>query len=306
MNPLHEHRLLLTRRHFLRNSAAGAAAVATLFRQDGLAAEDKPSLPHFAPKAKRVIYLFQSGGPSQLDLFDPKPQLEKNRGQDLPDSIRQGQRLTGMTAFQAGFPVAPSIFKFAQHGQSGAWLSELLPYTAKVVDDISFIKSMHTEQINHDPAITFLTTGFQLAGRPSIGAWLSYGLGSENQDLPAFVVLVSKGTGNTNDQPLYDRLWGSGFLPSKYQGVKFRAGREPVFYLSDPAGISPPMRRRFLDDLAELNHLKQQEYADPEINTRIAQYEMAYRMQSSVPELTDLSKEPEKTFELSKYSWLAA
>ncbi len=297
MNPLHEHRLLLTRRHFLRNSAAGAAAVATLFRQDGLAAEDKPSLPHFAPKAKRVIYLFQSGGPSQLDLFDPKPQLEKNRGQDLPDSIRQGQRLTGMTAFQAGFPVAPSIFKFAQHGQSGAWLSELLPYTAKVVDDISFIKSMHTEQINHDPAITFLTTGFQLAGRPSIGAWLSYGLGSENQDLPAFVVLVSKGTGNTNDQPLYDRLWGSGFLPSKYQGVKFRAGREPVLYLSDPAGISPPMRRRFLDDLAELNHLKQQEYADPEINTRIAQYEMAYRMQSSVPELTDLSKEPEKTFE---------
>jgi hypothetical protein len=297
MNPLDERRLLMTRRHFLRRSAVGMAACAALFKQGGLAATDEPALPHFAPKAKRVIYLFQSGGPSQLDLFDPKPQLEKYRGQDLPASIRMGQRLTGMTANQASFPTAPSIFKFVRHGKSGATLSELLPHTAKVADDLAFIKSMHTEQINHDPAITFMTTGFQLAGRPSIGAWVSYGLGSENQNLPAFIALVSVGTGNTNDQPLYDRLWGSGFLPSKFQGVKLRAGAEAVLYLSDQPGLDSQMRRRFLDDLARLNQFKQEEYADPEISTRIAQYEMAYRMQSSVPELTDLSKEPESTFE---------
>jgi hypothetical protein len=297
MNPLDERRLLMTRRHFLGRSAVGTAACAALFKQGGLAAADEPALPHFAPKAKRVIYLFQSGGPSQLDLFDPKPQLEKYRGQDLPASIRMGQRLTGMTANQASFPTAPSIFKFVRHGKSGATLSELLPHTAKVADDLAFIKSMHTEQINHDPAITFMTTGFQLAGRPSIGAWVSYGLGSENQNLPAFIALVSVGTGNTNDQPLYDRLWGSGFLPSKFQGVKLRAGAEAVLYLSDQPGLDSQMRRRFLDDLARLNQFKQEEYADPEISTRIAQYEMAYRMQSSVPELTDLSKEPESTFE---------
>jgi len=295
MNPVREHQFCLTRRHFLRRSAVGMAAVAALCKGDGLAADDSP--PHFAPKAKRVIYLFQSGGPSQIDLFDPKPQLAEYRGQDLPASIRMGQRLTGMTANQATFPTAPSIFRFAQHGRSGAWLSELLPHTAQVADDLCFIKSMHTEQINHDPAITFMTTGFQLAGRPSIGAWVNYGLGSENENLPAFIALVSVGTGNTNDQPLYDRLWGSGFLPSKYQGVKFRAGAEAVLYLSDPPGFDSRMRRRFLDDLARLNEFKQREYADPEISTRVAQYEMAYRMQSSVPELTDLSKEPEKTFE---------
>ncbi len=304
MNPLNETQLLLTRRCFFGRlgSATGVAALATLLGEDGLAqitsgAGDKPPLPHFAPKAKRLIYLFQAGGPSQLDLFDPKPKLERERGKDLPDSIRQGQRLTGMTAFQPNFPTAPSLFKFARHGQSGAPLSELLPHTARVVDDLCFIKSMHTEQINHDPAITFMTTGFQLAGRPSLGAWLAYGLGSENRDLPAFVALVSKGTGNPNDQPLYDRLWGSGFLPSKYQGVKFRAGSEPVLYLSNPPGIRPESRRRFLDDLARMNEERLSRFADPETRTRIAQYEMAYRMQSSVPELTDLSSEPERTFE---------
>jgi hypothetical protein len=292
----------LSRRHFFAGlgkgmgAAVGLAALSTILNAEGLE-DDKPVLTHFAPRAKRVIYLFQSGGPSQLDLFDPKPQLEKYRGQNLPESIRMGQRLTGMTAFQASFPTAPSVFKFAQYGQSGAWLSELLPHTSKVADDLCFIRSMRTEQINHDPAITFMTTGFQLAGRPSIGSWVSYGLGSENQNLPAFISMVSVGTGNTNDQPLYDRLWGSGFLPSKYQGVKLRAGAEPVLYLSDPPGVSREMRRRFLDDLSALNQIRQQEYADPEIGARVAQYEMAFRMQSSVPELTDLSKEPEKTFE---------
>jgi len=308
MNPLHETQLLMTRRHFFSRfgSVVGFAALATLLDEDGLASaipttDDQsaglPGLPHFTPKAKRVIYLFQSGAPSQIDLFDPKPKLQPLRGSDLPPSIRMGQRLTGMTAFQSSFPVAPSVFKFAQHGQSGAWLSELLPQTAKVVDDLCFIKSMRTEAINHDPAITFITTGFQLAGRPSLGSWICYGLGSENKDLPAFVVMVSRGTGNTDDQPLYDRLWGSGFLPGKYQGVKFRSGSEPVLYLSNPPGISNQARRRFLDDLAKLNQLKSQELGDTEIASRIAQYEMAYRMQTSVPELTDLSKEPEKTFE---------
>ena len=208
-----------------------------------------------------------------------------------------GQRLTGMTAFQSSFPTAPSLYKFAQHGKAGVWLSELLPRTAGIVDDLCFIKSMHTEQINHDPAITFSLTGFQLAGRPSLGSWIAYGLGSENQDLPAFVVMVSLGTGNTGDQPLYDRLWGSGFLPSRYQGVKFHHGPDPVLYLSNPPGINDQARRRFLDDLARLNQKNAQEFGDPEILSRVAQYEMASRMQASVPELTDLAKEPEQTFE---------
>jgi hypothetical protein len=243
-----------------------------------------------------VIYLYQAGGPSQLDLFDYKPKLADLRGVNLPDSVRQGQRLTGMSAYQSSFPTAPSAFKFAQHGQSGAWLSELLPHTARIVDDISFIKSMNTEQINHDPAITCSLTGFQLAGRPSLGSWLSYGLGSENKDLPAFIVMVSLGR-NGGDQPLYDRLWGSGFLPSQYQGVKFHNGPDPVLYLSNPPGINQQVRRKFLDDLAELNQINAKEYGDPEILSRVAQYEMAYRMQTSVPELTDLSKESEKTLD---------
>ena len=272
------------------------AALATLLTENARATGGLPGLPHFPPTAKRVIYLFQHGAPSQLDLFDYKPNLARMRGADLPDSVRNGQRLTGMTAYQAKFPTAPTIFNFSQYGASGMWLSEILPYTGKVADEISVIRSLQTEAINHDPAVTFFQTGFQLAGRPSIGAWISYGLGSEDQDLPAFVVMVSQGSGNS--QALADRQWGSGFLPSRYQGVKFRAGTDPVLYLSNPPGYSGEARRRFLDDLSKLNDLNLKRYQDPEIATRIAQYEMAYKMQSSVPELTDLSKEPESTFEL--------
>jgi hypothetical protein len=288
------------RRAFLGQSALGLAALATLFHEEGRAAaeEGQPGLPHFTPKAKRVIYLFQSGAPSQMDLFDHKPKLEAKRGKELPESIRRGQRLTGMTSRQESFPVAPSRFRFARHGQSGAWVSELMPHTAGVVDQLCFVKSMHTEAINHDPAVTFFQTGAQLAGRPSIGAWLSYGLGSLNRDLPAFVALVSVGSGNPNDQPLYDRLWGSGFLPTRYQGVKFRSVGEPVLYLSNPPGQDDATRRRMLDDLARLNKLKQEESADPEIGTRIEQYELAYRMQTSVPELLDLSREPSRVIEM--------
>jgi hypothetical protein len=233
-----------------------------------------------------------------MELFDYKPKLEALRGTELPDSIRTGQRLTAMTAAQTSFPIVPtSMFQFAQHGASRAWVSDLMPHTARVVDDLCFVKSMHTEVINHDPGITFFQTGFQIAGRPSMGSWLSYGLGSENQDLPAFVVMVSQGTGRPG-QPLHDRLWGSGFLPTHYQGVKFRSGKDPVLFLSNPPGIDGPTRRRFLDDLEKLNQKKSEEFGDPEIVTRIAQYEMAYRMQSSVPELTDVSNEPDRTFEL--------
>src|SRR5438552_4373166 len=305
MSPLVKTQLHLTRRHFFSRASTGIgiAALASLLNRDLATAAQPatgalPDLPHFPPKAKRVIYLFQSGAPSQMDLFDYKPKLDTLRGTELPDSIRMGQRLTGMTATQASFPTAPSAFQFARYGKCGAWVSELLPHTAKVVDDLCFIKSMHTEAINHDPAITFFQTGAQLAGRPSIGAWLSYGLGSENQDLPAFVALVSQGSGNPNDQPLYDRLWGSGFLPSKYQGVKLRSAGEPVLFLSNPPGVDPATRRRILDDLAKLNEAKLKEVGDPEIATRIEQYEMAYRMQTAVPELTDLSREPEHVFNL--------
>ena len=289
---------MLNRRTFFKSSSLGigSAALASLLTNDAQASAGLPGLPNFPAKAKRVIYLFQHGAPSQLDLFDYKPDLQKLRGSELPESIRKGQRLTGMTAYQAKFPTAPSLFKFAQHGQSGMWLSELLPHTAKMADEICVIRSMQTEAINHDPAVTFFQTGFQIAGRPSIGAWISYGLGSIGQDLPSFVVMVSQGSGNT--QALAERQWGSGFLPTKYQGVKFRSGADPVLYLSDPAGYSGAARRRFLDDLAKLNELKFQDYQDPEISTRISQYEMAYKMQSSVPELADLSKEPESTFEM--------
>jgi hypothetical protein len=270
---------------------------------DETSAEDRAAgglrgLPHFAAKAKRIIYLFQSGAPSQLDLFDYKPRLAELRASELPDSVRMGQRLTGMTATQASFPVAPSKFKFGQVGQSGAWVSELLPYTAGIADQLCFVKSMHTEAINHDPAVTFFQTGAQLAGRPSIGSWIVYGLGSENRDLPGFVTMVSQGSGNRNDQPLYDRLWGSGFLPTKYQGTKFRSTGDPVLFLSNPPGVDAATRRQMLDDLAKLNQQQLDQQGDPEIATRIAQYELAWRMQSSVPELTDASDEPEHVFEL--------
>jgi hypothetical protein len=297
-HPIVEACALQTRRAFLGQSAGGLglAALASLFEQDAMGTEATAS--HYKARARRVIYLFQSGAPSQLDLFDFKPKLKEMFARDLPDSVRRGQRLTGMTATQDSFPIAPSKFKFAQHGQSGAWVSDLLPNISKVVDNLCFIKSMHTEAINHDPAITFSQTGAQLAGRPSMGALISYGLGSENRDLPAFVVLISQGSGNAADQPLYDRLWGSGFLPSRYQGVKFRSQGDPVLFLSNPDGVSDAGRRRLLDDLARLNQLKQEETGDPEIATRIAQYEMAFRMQTSVPELIDLSRESEQTFRL--------
>ena len=304
MDPNPELQLLLTRRRFLELSRTGigAAALATLVNADLLAqapggapvaSGGLPELPHFAPKAKRVIYLFQGGAPSQHELWDYKPKLAELRGTELPESIRAGQRLTPMTATQEGFPVIPSIFEFAQHGESRAWISELMPHTAKVADDLCFIKTMHTEAINHDPGITFFQTGAQLAGRPSIGSWLSYGLGSMNNDLPTFVAMVSSRGGN----PVYDRLWGSGFLPSEYQGVKFLSTGDPVLYLSNPPGIDGSARRRFLDDLGTLNRQDLAEFGDPETTTRISQYEMAYRMQTSVPELTDLSNEPDSVFE---------
>jgi hypothetical protein len=298
----------MTRRYFFGRTATGVgiAALAALLNEEMHAAgppanpyaDALPGLPHFRARAKRVIYLFQSGAPSQIDLFDPKPKLADLRNSELPDSIRKGQRLTGMTSTQTSFPVAPSKFRFARHGNSGAWLSELLPYTAKQADRLCFIKAMFTEAINHDPAITFFQTGSQIAGRPSMGAWLSYGLGSMNKNLPAFVAMVSRGSGNPVDQPLYDRLWGSGFLPSNYQGVKFRSGGDAVLYLSNPEGLGDKTRRRMLDDLAALNAMRFREMGDPEIATRIAQYELAYRMQASVPELTDVSKEPKHVFDL--------
>jgi hypothetical protein len=305
MDPRLESDRLMTRRHFFGrvSTGIGVAALAQIFGSQGLLADAADAggltgLPHFPPTAKRIIYLFQSGGPSQIEMFDYKPQLEKWSGTDLPDSIRNGQRLTSMTAAQAKFPVIPSVFSFKQYGQAGTWVSELLPHTAKIVDDLCLIKSMYTEQINHDPAVTFAQTGFQLAGRPSMGAWVTYGLGSENKDLPGFVVMVSQNRSGAGGQPLSDRFWGTGFLPTKYQGVKLRGGGDPVLYISDPAGFERPQRERFIEDLEKLNQIRAEEFHDPEINTRIAQYEMAFQMQTSVPELTDLSKEPAHTFEL--------
>jgi uncharacterized protein (DUF1501 family) len=293
-----------TRRHFFGSagSCLGLAALSSLLERDGFGSSPDGSalnlVPHFAPTAKRVIYLFQSGGPSHLELFDYKPKLRELHGTELPDSIRQGQRLTGMTSGQTSFPVVASKFDFQQAGQNGAWISELLPRTAQVIDDLCIIRSMNTEAINHDPAITYIQTGSQQPGRPSLGSWLSYGLGSDAQDLPAFVVMISHGSGADANQGLLDRLWGSGFIPSSHQGVKLRAGADPVLYLNDPPGIDRNLRRTMLDSLSQLNSLKAGQAHDPEIATRIAQYEMAFRMQSSVPELTDLSSEPATTFDL--------
>jgi hypothetical protein len=295
--------LALTRRHFFSTTARGigALALANLLPRTSLAASPAKGsggasgFPNFAPKAKRIIYLFQSGAPSQMDLFDYKPLLNKLNGEQLPEHVRGGQRLTGMTSQQSSIPLAGSHFKFLQHGKSGAWFSELLPHTATIADDICIVRSMFTEAINHDPAITFFQTGSQIAGRPSLGSWVHYGLGSTNENLPAFVVLV---TPNKGDQPLYARLWGSGFLESKYQGIQFRAGKEPILYLSNPDGPCGSGRRAMLDKLNALNRRQFQKELDPEIESRIAQYEMAYRMQTSVPEVTDLSKEPDSVFEL--------
>jgi hypothetical protein len=294
---------LCSRRQFLSTAGGGLASIALA----DLLAADLSAAPmpgervrpcHFVPAARRVISLFQSGAPSQIDLFDEKPVLKQHFGEELPESIRRGQRLTGMTAGQETHPVAPSSFRFQSHGQCGARISELLPHTAQVVDELCIVRSMHTDAINHDPAITFMLTGTEQSGRPSFGSWLSYGLGQVQQDLPTFVVMISQGTGRPNGQPLYDRLWGSGFIPSTHNGVKFRSMGDPVPYLDNPPGFHARDRRRMLDDLSRLNQFKQKSTPDPEIATRIAQYEMAFRMQSSVPELTDVSNEPEHIFDL--------
>lgn len=277
-------------------SSSGFSAAHARFQTGPSSAEALPGLPHFAPRAKRVVYLFMSGGPSQFETFDYKPELVRLAGQDLPDSVRHGQRLTGMSASQSILPVAPSFYKFQRQGKSQTWVSELLPHTARVIDDLCIVKSVYTEAINHDPAITFFQTGNQLPGRPSIGSWISYGLGSDNKNLPTFIVLVSKNA--VKDQPLYARLWGNGFLPSKYQGVQFRAGKDPVLFLNNPEGYDGEDREEMLEYLSKLNRLQNDVYHDPEIENRIAQYEMAYRMQTSVPGVVDISKEPDEIFDL--------
>ncbi|UCD60440.1 MAG: DUF1501 domain-containing protein [Flavobacteriaceae bacterium] len=306
----HHHNKNYSRRDFLTKTSLGmgALSMASMLDPMGLFAQNdilQPSkfaggglsgIPHFPPRVKRVIYLFQSGAPSQLDLFDYKPLLNKMNGQDLPESVRGGQRLTGMTSGQASFPLAGTLFNFKQHGESGAWMSDLMPHTSKIVDELCFIKSMYTEAINHDPAITFLQTGSQIPGRPSIGSWVSYGLGTDNKNLPEFVVLVTKG--KTGGQPLYSRLWGNGFLPSQHQGVQFRSGKDPVLYLTNPPGVDGMNRRDQLDHLQQLEKLNHQELGDPEIIARMAQYEMAYRMQTSVPKIMDTSDEPDYIYDM--------
>lgn len=306
MNPIQERFLEITRRDLLTKfgTGVGLAALSSLLEDSAQAQQPTakaegglPNLPHFAPKAKRVIYLMQSGAPSQIDLYDYKPKLAEFRGQLLPESVRNGQRLTTMTAAQK-LTIQPSHFKFKQHGQSGAWVSELLPNISTIADDLCFIKSMHTEAINHAPGMCLFLTGSEQAGRPSTGAWLSYGLGSASRELPSFVVMLSRDRHGTCGQLLFEYYWGSGFLPGRYQGVKFRSGSDPVLYLNNPPGVTPQARRDLLDDLGNLNRIRQKETGDPEIATRIAQYEMAYRMQASVPELNDLSKESPATLEM--------
>lgn len=298
--PVFDFRMNTNRRHFLSklslglgSAALGSLLVPDIFKSGGgTNVNDIVSgLPHFAPKAKRVIYLFQNGAPSQFELFDHKPLLNEMYGKDLPESVRGGQRLTGMTSNQTRFPLAGSVFRFARHGSSGAWISELLPHTARIADDICIIKSMNTDAINHDPALTFFQTGAQVGNRPSMGSWLSYGLGSENQNLPSFCVLLSRGKGN--GQGVYSKLWTNGFLDSVHQGVQFSSGESPVLYLGDPEGMDRPERRKMLDKLAALNQGTYDEFGDPEVTAKIQQYEMAYRMQTAVPEITDMSKEPE-------------
>ena len=298
-SPSQEFRMNVTRRRFLGKLSLGigSAALGSLLMPDlwkgstGAEAGLQLGLSHFAPKAKRVIYLFQNGAPSQLETFDYKPKLNQMFGEDLPDSIRKGQRLTGMTSGQKNFPLVGSHFKFAQYGETGAWVSELFPHTAGIVDELCIIKTLHTEAINHDPALTFMQTGAQQGNRPSMGAWMSYGLGSDNQNLPAYCVLLSRGRGN--GQGVYAKLWTNGFLDSVHQGVQFSSGEDPVLYLNNPEGTNPQRRRQMLDRLAELNAMGYDEVGDPEINAKVKQYELAYRMQTAVPEVTDLKKEPE-------------
>tara|TARA_R110002050_G_scaffold74980_2_gene160794 strand:+ start:477 stop:1922 length:1446 start_codon:yes stop_codon:yes gene_type:complete len=302
MSLLHDPNM--DRRQFLTKTSLGLGSVALSSLLDpgnllaNIGADKQAGLGRLplVPKAKRVIFLFQSGGPSQMELFDYKPLLNERFGQELPASIRAGQRLTGMTSSQNSFPLAGSVFDFAQYGQSGAWVSELMPHTAKIVDELCFVKSMHTDAINHDPAITFFQTGSQLSGRPSMGSWISYGLGSDNKNLPEFCVLLSRG--KSGGQPLYAKLWGSGFLPSLHQGVQFRSGKDPVLYLNNPNGLSAKSRRRMLDALKDLHDIKYDKVMDPEINSRISQYEMAYRMQFSVPDTMNISNEPDYIYDM--------
>lgn len=307
MDPVQESILIETRRQLLARGTRGLGALAlfTLLEREAAASTEKkavgmlPGLPHFAPKAKRAIYLHMLGVPPQMEIFDYKPEMAKWFDKDLPDSIRQGQRLTTMTSGQARFPVAPSIFKFAQYGQNGMWISELLPYTAKMADDIAVIRSMNTDAINHDPAVTLMQTGFMIPGKPCVGSWIAYGLGTLNQDLPTFVVLnATHSNPKANVQAISARLWSSGFLPGQFSGVALRSGGDPVLFINNPDGVPEKIRRRMLDATGELNRLEMAKIADPEIQVRIAQYEMAFRMQRSVPELTDISKEPESTFKL--------
>ncbi len=301
-NEFLKNRVQVTRRHFLGKLGLGFGSVAlgSLLIPDLFSGRSELTpvvgLPHFAPKAKRIIYLFQNGAPSQLESFDYKPLLNKMMGEELPASIRMGQRLTGMTSGQKKFPLIGSHFKFQQYGKSGAWVSELFPNIAKIVDEICFVKSMHTEAINHDPALTFMQTGAQQGNRPSMGAWMSYGLGSENKNLPAFCVLLSRGRGN--GQGVYSKLWTNGFLDSIHQGVQFSSSEERVLYLKDPPGRDRDDSRAMLDRLAQLNEMNYQEFGDPEIQTRVQQYEMAYRMQTAVPELTDLTQEPDNIIKM--------
>jgi hypothetical protein len=302
-NEFLKHRLHVNRRHFLGklslglgSAALGSLLMPNLFKGKQEIDALPIGLPHFAPKAKRIIYLFQNGAPSQLESFDYKPKLRELHGQDLPASIRDGQRLTGMTSNQEQFPLVGSTFDFKQYGQSGTWVSDLFPNIGKIADEICVIRTMHTEAINHDPALTFMQTGAQQGNRPSMGAWMSYGLGSENQNLPNFCVLLSRGRGN--GQGVYSKLWTNGFLDSIHQGVQFSASEEPVLYLNDPEGLDRQGRRRMLDKLAQLNDINYQDFGDPEIYSKIQQYEMAYRMQTAVPELTDLSKEPKSIIKM--------
>ena len=300
MNPLKEHELQVTRRELLFSSAKclGGAALGSLIAPNLIAAQPKTNatggllgVPHFAPKAKRIIMLFFSGGPSHIDLYDYKPAMRKFHGEELPDSVRKGQRITTMTSGQKSFPCVAPMFKFERVGSHGTWMSETIPNIKSIADEITIIKSMNSEAINHDPAITYILTGTQQLGKPSFGSWISYGLGSPNQNLPAYVVMISRGSGASN-QALYSRLWSSGFLPSKHQGVNLRSGKEPVLYLKNPEGIDHGLRRRMLDGIAKINQEQFSEFGDPETQTRISQYEMAFRMQSSVPDLMDVSKEP--------------
>jgi hypothetical protein len=305
VGPLREHLLNQSRRQFFGTAGVslGTAALATLLGQGADGKGEKPNgalpgLPHFAPKAKRIVYLMQGGAPSHVDLFDYKPELYKHRGKELPESVHMGQRLTTMTAGQKERRLLPGITKFKQWGQSGAWMCDFLPHTGSIADKLCIVKSMYTEAINHAPAVTFLLTGAEIPGRPSLGAWLSYGLGSLNDNLPTFVVMTSRDKEASCGQLFYEHYWGTGFLPSQFQGVKLRSEGDPVLYLSNPKGMSREVRRGLLDDLAELNQLRQEKMGDPEIGTRISQYEMAFRMQARVPEATDLSKEPQKVLDM--------